>query len=250
MRIRQNLDFDMARVDNAFFQEYLRFAESLAGFGDDAFIIAQQFFFIIAASDTAATATIGRLEHDRITNLLGKLARFLDIFKVALAPRHAWNAGFQHGIAGLDLVAHLADNLGRRTDKLDTTTGADLGQLRILGQESIAGMQGIAARGNGQVNYIMCIEIANNGIRPDVISFIGLFDMECMPVSIGIDCDGLDPHFGASTNNANSNFPSIGYKDFFYHAAGLLLDLKELALTPKGADYIMRPLWLHHRNRP
>jgi hypothetical protein len=82
---------------------------------------------------------------------------------------HHRNAGLDHGLARLDLVAHLGDDLGERADELDAAPGADFGQHGVFREEAIAGMEGVAARGHRQVDDVVGVQIAQHRVGADVV---------------------------------------------------------------------------------
>ena len=217
MAVAQHLHFDVARIDHAFFQKYFRLAERLAGFRNHPVIIAEQFFFVIAAANAAPAAAIGGLEHDGVTDLFRQNARLFDVCKVAFAARHAGDAGGDHGVARLDLVAHLADHIRIRADKLDVASRADFRQFRILRKKAVAGMQRIAARCHGDIDDVMCIQVAGNRLGTEVVGFVSFLDMQRMAIGIRINGDRLDAHFRARTHNADSYLSSVGDEYFFNH---------------------------------
>ena len=79
-------------------------------------------------------------------------------------------------------------------------------------------MKCIATRSNGEIDYIMCVQVANDRIGADIVGFIGLFDVQGMSVGICIDGDRFNPHFGAGAYNTNRDFATIGNKNFLDHA--------------------------------
>ena len=63
----------------------------------------------------------------------------------AIGPGHHRDPGFPHRLLGGDLVAHHGDVLGKRANEGEAVGVHDLGEARILGQESIPGMDGLGA---------------------------------------------------------------------------------------------------------
>ena len=61
----------------------------------------------------------------------------------AVRARHHRDAEALGGRLGLDLVAHDADVLGRGADEGDVVVFQDLGEAGVLGQEAVAGMDGV-----------------------------------------------------------------------------------------------------------
>ena len=208
----------MWRFDHAFFHENFRLAERLGGFGNYAIIILDQFFFAVAAADTAPTPAVGGFQHDGVANSSGQLHRLIDVAEIAFAAWHYRYSGIDHRLTGPDLVAHAVDDFRRGADEFDASLGADFCQNGIFRKEAVAGMKGIATCRNGEIDYIRCVQVADDRIGTDIIGFIGLFDVQGMSVGIRIDGDGFNPHFGAGAYNANRNFATIGNKNFLDHA--------------------------------
>ncbi len=215
--VAQHLYFDMARVDHAPFHEDFRLAKSLAGLGNHALVVGDEVFFVVAAADAAPAAAVGGLEHHRVADLAGQHAGFFHVGEIALAARHAGNAGGDHGVARPHLVAHLADHFGIWPDEPDVAARADFGKLRVFREEAVARMQGVAAGSDGDVDDVMCIQIAGDRLGADVIGFVRFFYVQRVAVGIGVDGDRLDAHFRAGTHDADGNFTTVGDEYFFNH---------------------------------
>src|SRR3989338_5301723 len=215
--VAQYLHFNMPRVDHAFLQKNFRLAKSLAGFRNHAFEVADEVFVAIATANAAPAAAIGGLEHHRVADFVCQYARLFDIFEVAVAARYARTAGGCHGVARLDFVAHLADDIRTPTDEFDIAAGANFCQFRILRKEAIARMQRITSGGNSQIDNVMSIKIAGDRFRADVIGFVRFFYVQGMTIGISIDGDRLDAHFRAGAYDADGNFTADGDENLFNH---------------------------------
>ena len=209
--VADDLHLDVLGVDHALFQEHFRLAECFAGFGYHAVVVGNQFGFAVAAADAAPAAAVGGFEHHRIADPGGQRARFLDAPQVVLAARHHRDAGFDHRPACLDLVAHLLDHTGRRADEDDAALGADFRQHRVLGQEAVARMERVAAGGDREVDDVVRVEVADDRVRPDVIGFVRLLDVERVAIGVGIDGHRLDAHFRAGAHDAHGDLAPVGY---------------------------------------
>ena len=55
------------------------------------------------------------------------------------------DARLRHGAARGDLVAHQAHHLGLRTDPGEAALLHDLGEVGVLGEEAVAGVDGVGA---------------------------------------------------------------------------------------------------------
>ena len=91
-------------------------------------------------------------------------------------------------------------------------------KLCVLGEESIAGVDGLGAGAAGGLENLGNVEI---GLRrlggTEVLAEIGLAHMQSAPIDIGIDRDRFDAHFAAGTDDANRDLAAVGDKDSFEH---------------------------------
>jgi hypothetical protein len=142
--------------------------------------------------------------------LLASGARFLDVFQVVVRTGHHRNAGGDHRVAGLDLVAHAADHLGRGADEADAAARADGRQVGVLGEEAVAGMQRVAARCGRQVDQRVRVQIAQDRVLADVVGLVGLLHVEGVAVGVGVDRDRLDAEFGAGAHDADGDLAAVG----------------------------------------
>ena len=85
------------------------------------------------------------------------------------AARDDRHAGLDHGRARQGLVAHATDGVGRGADEDDVAACADLGELRIFGQEAIARMQRVATGGHREVHDAVGVEVAADRVGADVV---------------------------------------------------------------------------------
>src|SRR5947199_8437090 len=92
---------------------------------------------------STATSTGDGLDHHRITDLLCDLCRFFVALDHAVAARSYWHAGIAGTGASHVFVAHSLDHVRRRPNEFDFATLGHFGEMRVLGQKSVAGMDRI-----------------------------------------------------------------------------------------------------------
>ena len=126
-------------------------------------------------------------------------------------------SGGLYGLTGQGFVPHRADDLGAGADETDFAAVTNLRQFRVFGQKTVAGVEGVATGGLGQVDQTVGIQIAGDRVRAQAIGLIGLFNMQGIAVGFSEYGHGLDAHFRTGTDNPHSDFASIGDQDFFYH---------------------------------
>src|SRR3569832_2952717 len=107
--VGENLQFDVAGIDDALFHEDIGAAEGLGRLGDNAVIIAPEVRLVFAAADAAAAAARGRFEHDEVTELARIIGRLVDAGAAAVAARCNREGGQKHRITGNDQDAQKAD---------------------------------------------------------------------------------------------------------------------------------------------
>ncbi len=112
----------------------------------------------------------------------------------------------------------MTDRIGRGADKSDVRRFADFGEVRVLGKETVAGMNGVNVRDFGGTDHLRNIQVAVAGARrADADGFIGEAHVERIAVGFGIDRDGLDAQFPARGHDAQGNFTAIGDQNFSKH---------------------------------
>ena len=143
LAVGDHLDLDVPRAGDQALQEDDAAAEralrllagalvgvgELAGRGDHA--------------DAAPAAARGRLEHQRVADLVAGAQRVVQARDRAAAPRRDRDADLLGDQLRADLVAELAHRLGARADEGDADLLAQLGERRVLGDEAPADPGGV-----------------------------------------------------------------------------------------------------------
>ena len=98
---------------------------------------------VVDPADAAPAAAGGGLDHQRVADALGVLARLLDRLDRAVAPRRDRHAGLLGHQLGLDLVAQLAHDVAGRADEDEAHLLDHVGERGVLGDEAPAGPDGV-----------------------------------------------------------------------------------------------------------
>ena len=116
----------------------------------------------------------------------------------------------------LSPIARIA--AGGRPDELDFAALADLREMRVLGEKSVAGMDRIDVADFGRAHDAIDLQITIGARRrADADRFVGQLHMERIDVRLGVNRERADAEFLAGANDAQRDFAAIGDQDFFEH---------------------------------
>mmetsp|Transcript_23272 Transcript_23272/g.40173 ORF Transcript_23272/g.40173 Transcript_23272/m.40173 type:complete len:588 (-) Transcript_23272:1110-2873(-) len=169
-----------------------------------------------------ATAARSRLDDDGIAHLVAKRLGLVERGNATIRSGYAGHAERLHRVFGGDLVAHDADMFGGRPDKGQPVIFDDLHKLRVLGQEAIAGVNGLrpgdfAGGDDGRKAQIGL----RGGRRADADTFVGHAHMHGVGVRSGMHRHRGDAHFARGPDDPQRNLAPVGDQDFFEHARPL-----------------------------
>jgi hypothetical protein len=173
----------------------------------------------------AAPATAARgLDDDRVAD---RTARLDDLLRVvgqgAFGAGHARHAGLDHGLLGRHLVAHHPDRRRGGPDEREATALDPLGEVGVLRQKAVAGVDRLGVRHLGGRDDGRHVEIAlRRGGRADAHRFVGKAHVLGVAVGFGIDHDRLDAEFAARALDAKGDLAPIRDQDLLEHAARLI----------------------------
>ena len=116
--------------------------------------------------------------------------------------------------AGGALVAHGGDGLRRRADEDQSGRRAGAGEAGILGQEAVAGMDGLSPGQAGGFQDGGNVEIGlGRRSRAEAKGGVGLGYMDASRIGIGIDGHGANAQAAAGADDAAGDLTSIGDED-------------------------------------
>ncbi len=196
LAVAEQLDLDVARPLDVALAEHTVVAEcgfrlalrgveclvELGGLADDA--------------HPASAAPCRRLDHQREADLVG------------LARRHDRNAGLDGDPLCLELVAAEPQRLGARADEHEAGRVHRLGEVGVLGQESVAGVDRVGAGLFRCPDVLLGVEVA-----PDLD---GLAGGACVqrPAIVGRDDgDGGDPELSTRAEDPHRDLAAIRYEE-------------------------------------
>jgi hypothetical protein len=102
--------------------------------------------FFLDYSHTLPSAAGARLDDQRIADLGSDALDLIYALAGAIGAGGHGDASLGRGLAGLGLVAHPGDGARGRADERQAYPLTDLGEAGVLGEETVAGMDGVGAR--------------------------------------------------------------------------------------------------------
>ncbi len=107
---------------------------------------------------------------------------------------------------------------GSGPDEDDVGGGAGFGKLGTLGQESVAGMNGVGRGFEGDADDVGDVEIGLD--RPlalaHQIAFVSLGPVQREAIFLRVDGDGADAELGGGAHDSNGDFAAVGDEKTFY----------------------------------
>ena len=130
----------------------------------------------------------------RLASLASAFARLV----VAGIARHHRHAGLGGDRLGLGLAAHAAHGVGRRADELQAGLAHGFGEVGVLGEEAVAGMDGLGPGLEGGGDDLVAAQIAlGRGAGADLHRLVGHAGERRAAVRLGDDGDRPHARAGA-----------------------------------------------------
>ena len=171
------------------------------------------------AHSFSAAARCGLDEH-RVADAVRLFDDDLRVFRgrVAGPAGHDGHAGIGEELLGGELVAHRPNDLRLGSDERDARIVTGLGEFRVLGEESVAGVDGVDIVLFGDFDDSIAAEVRlRRSLSFEGIGFIGGEDVRRSAVGLGIDRDGAQAHLLDRLGDADGDFSAVGDKDALEH---------------------------------
>ena len=167
----------------------------------------------------AATTAEGGLDRDRPA---AGLAERHDLFRTRRELGRAGNdrrATTLGGEPARDLVAHLGDRRRRRADERHAHVGDRAGEVGVLGEEAVAGVDAVGATVADRAEDRVGVEVTlGRGLPAERVRLVGEPDVQCVPIELGVDRDGLDTELASGADDAHGDLATVGDQDLLQHA--------------------------------
>ncbi len=212
MVVRQDLKLDVAGVFDKLLEVDPRVAEGRLGFGGRHGQGVLEGHVVVGDAHALAAAARGRLHQDGKANLLGDLEGLVGIADDAVAAGNHRHAGRLDLGAARRLVAAQGNGFGAGPDEVDVAFAADLGELGVLGEKAVAGMDGLGVVDLGRRDDAGDVQVAfaRRG-GPDADALVGQRRMQAILVGLGVHGDGGDAHLAAGADHAHGDLAPIRY---------------------------------------
>ena len=179
---------------------------------------------LIAAAHAAAAAAAGRLEDDGEAVLPGLGQGLLPVLQgLGRAGDGGHVAGLGDGLGG-ELVPHLGQDLGGGADEGDARLLTGPGEVGVLAEEAVAGVDGIHVAALGQVNDAVNVQIGPQGglVLADKVGLVRLGAEEGEGVLVGVHGHRVQAQVVAGPEHPDGDLAPVGHQDFvelfFRHA--------------------------------
>src|SRR5262245_15507601 len=140
MAIGHDLKFNVARIEDELFQIHLIVSKCFLRLMARAVESGFKAWLIMRSAHPAAAAAAGRLDHHRVAKLLCDFHRLILCLNDSIAAGRYRHAGFACSSTSSVLVAHRLNRTRGGADELDVAAFADFHEMRVLSEESVAGV--------------------------------------------------------------------------------------------------------------
>ena len=201
----------------------------------------------------AAAAAEGGLQDDRVADAPGQVDGGAGARPAARRCRAPPGMSGRLGLlAGGGLVAHQLQQLGGRADEDDAGRLAGPGELGVLGQEAVAGVDGVGAVALGDADDAGDVQVGLDRIQPLVerVGLVGLVAVQGGAVLLAEDAQGADAELGAGPEHADGDLAAVGDEDALELADGGHGLVRARPRAPRRARSLRRSGGGKHIRRP
>lgn len=173
---------------------------------------------IVGDTHAAPAAASDSLYHYRIPDFLGDYECFLLVLDQSIGTRRSRNARFL-GQRPADLFVFERLHRPRAgANEANVAAFADICEMGVLGEESVAWMDGVHIRDFRRADEAVDAQIALGALSfTDANGLVGQLNVHGISIRLGIDRDRADVQFLAGADDANRNLAPVGDQDLFKH---------------------------------
>ncbi len=166
------------------------------------------------AALAAAAAAERRFDQDGPADFLGFCEQAGVGLVVAVIAGDDGDVRFARDVLGVAFVAHGADRFGRGADPDEAGVDHALREVRVFGEEAVAGVDGFGVRllGGGEDRIDVQVGVAR-GRWADADGGVGFFDLERAFVGVGVDGDCAQAQRLRFADDADRDLAAVGDED-------------------------------------
>ena len=213
--VAEDLDLDVAGAGDELLDVDGAVAEGAEGLGCAAFIGG---FEIIEGGDGAgasAAAASDRFDHHGAALTIGGTEGFEEgagLFEGdgGVDASEGGDVGGGGGGAGAGFVAEEFEHFDGGADEGDAGFGAGAGEGGVLGEEAVAGVDGVGAGGLCGFDDGFDVEVGGDSPALEGDGFVGDAGVEGGGVVFGVDGDGVEAEVCGGSDDADGDFTPVG----------------------------------------
>ncbi len=128
---------------------------------------------------------------------------------------------FARGFEGGDLVAGQLQHLRRRADERDACVFGGPGQVRVLGQESVARVDCVGTRLFGDTDDFVHVEVGTDrmALLADQVRLISLLAVDRVTILVREHRYSLGAQLVAGAEGADRDFAAVSHQNLGKHAS-------------------------------
>ncbi len=222
LAVGEDLHLDVTGFDDGLLQEHRGVAERGCRLPGRRLDGLPQLGGVLDAAHAASAAARDRLDEHGEPDVVGGADQFVDVGRGCggAQDRHTGLAGGGHGTR---LVPGQFQDPGARSDEGDARLFAGLGQLRVLGQEAVARVDGVGVRPSRGAHDLLHGEIGADRVPrfADLVRLVRLEAVQRVAVLVREDGDGSGAQFVARAERPNRDLTAIGDQHLAEHSRSL-----------------------------
>ena len=161
--------------------------------------------------EPAPAAAERRLDGDRQAVLLGERDDLVGVRDRLGGARHERGAGPLRDVPRGDLVAQVADRRRGRADPDQPRIEYGLGEVRVLRQKAVAGVDRVGAAAGGDVEQFVDAQVGvGGGLAVQRVRLVGEAGVRRVPVGVGVDGDAGQAGVLAGPDDSDGDLAAIG----------------------------------------
>jgi hypothetical protein len=192
VRVAKHLDLDVAGALHVFLDQHRIVAKAVDGFALARVQRRGKVLGLVHRAHALATTTRAGLDEHGVANAVGLALQQRGVLVRTVVAGHQGHLGLLHQALGLGLEPHGVDGAGGWADEDQARVGTGLGEVFVLAQKAVAGVDGLRARGLGGVDDALPAQVAVLGrAAANVHGLVAHGHMLGIGVGVGIHGDGL-----------------------------------------------------------